>query len=178
MAIHSAGRNGFQSTRPVRGGTSACSRWCTVRRNFNPPAPCGAGQGFSWVCVHPVLFQSTRPVRGGTTSLMIFHKAQQFQSTRPVRGGTLWCWRCMQGGYFNPPAPCGAGHCPAPAAWLHIPDFNPPAPCGAGRPLDGKQLVLNNFNPPAPCGAGLRTTTLLCGLPIYFNPPAPCGAGP
>ena len=56
-----------------------------------------------------------------------------FQSTRPVRGGT-WHLRsysaCLP--YFNPPAPCGAGH----------------------GLLTGKRAIRKNFNPPAPCGAG------------------------
>ncbi len=56
----------FQSTRPVRGGTL----WkVTVNEfgwNFNPPAPCGAGQhGFDYLR-DAKQFQSTRPVRGGT----------------------------------------------------------------------------------------------------------------
>ncbi len=34
----------FQSTRPVRGGTSFPSTVRTALSNFNPPAPCGAGR--------------------------------------------------------------------------------------------------------------------------------------
>ena len=34
----------FQSTRPVRGGTSLVKRSSPTRYYFNPPAPCGAGQ--------------------------------------------------------------------------------------------------------------------------------------
>ncbi len=33
----------FQSTRPVRGGTLRDIRRTSYDRNFNPPAPCGAG---------------------------------------------------------------------------------------------------------------------------------------
>ena len=35
---------GFQSTRPVRGGTGSASVSEMVLINFNPPAPCGAGR--------------------------------------------------------------------------------------------------------------------------------------
>ena len=34
----------FQSTRPVRGGTSRAGLQCRTIKNFNPPAPCGAGR--------------------------------------------------------------------------------------------------------------------------------------
>ena len=101
----------FQSTRPVRGGTSRQSTNDTITKDFNPPAPCGAGRlvcfflcaeylyfnppapcgagqlwDYSWNDYK--LFQSTRPVRGGTTYLIIFTANKTFQSTRPVRGGT------------------------------------------------------------------------------------------
>ena len=33
----------FQSTRPLRGGTSFALSQSTPANNFNPPAPCGAG---------------------------------------------------------------------------------------------------------------------------------------
>ena len=33
----------FQSARPVRGGTHRKTKYDRHRRNFNPPAPCGAG---------------------------------------------------------------------------------------------------------------------------------------
>ena len=101
--------------------------------------------------------------------------------------------------YFNPPAPCGAGHQAAYETAMET-DFNPPAPCGAGLepryrvpyiqpisihpPLAGRDLwdyadqtKLFYFNPPAPCGAGPRfRADPRSGK--YFNPPAPCGAGP
>ena len=96
----------FQSTHPVRGGTSICA-W--VRRVS--------------------IFQSTHPVRGGTSKCSIqtvpvdisihppregwdtsgaspFIKRTLFQSTHPVRGGTSWADTltgfCL---YFNPPTP-------------------------------------------------------------------------
>ena len=96
--------------------------------NFNPPAPCGAGQlGAILACKH-ILFQSTRPVRGGTHRDTRSSGQDRFQSTRPVRGGTYG----LSTHFFNPPAPCGAGPLPWPRQLL-TGDFNPPAPCGAGR---------------------------------------------
>ena len=56
----------FQSTRPVRGGTPTAA-FCYCRlSDFNPPAPCGAGPGDSRGGRRRCVFQSTRPVRGGT----------------------------------------------------------------------------------------------------------------
>ena len=80
----------FQSTRPVRGGTCRCQGRCRNRSiSIHPPR---AGRD-SRSAIHAsscFLFQSTRPVRGGTPAP---------QSTHPAAF------------YFNPPAPCGAGHC-------------------------------------------------------------------
>ena len=100
----------FQSTRPMRGGTIVLGDEFSVQ-----------------------IFQSTRPMRGGTLhsfgpvigltisihpphagrdNLTIFPRSISwvFQSTRPMRGGTANISRSAQkSGYFNPPAPCGAG---------------------------------------------------------------------
>ena len=108
----SGGHLGFQSTRPVRGGTLLRRLQSQVDLDFNPPAPCGAGRSQSWtlswmqdISIHPPragrdvppalektnpsLFQSTRPVRGGTSTPSCCAWALIFQSTRPVRGGTI-----------------------------------------------------------------------------------------
>ena len=128
----SSGAIQFQSTRPLRGGTAAVRSVsglldisihpplagrdplhrnalrpirdfnppapCGAGRdmedrdamiaNFNPPAPCGAGLDISLILWPFFVFQSTRPLRGGTsTSVYLAYKAE-FQSTRPLRGGT------------------------------------------------------------------------------------------
>ena len=101
---------GFQSTRPMRGGTlrsplrhrllpisihppragrdklsaAALCSWV----NFNPPAPCGAGPALPFAPFPRRPFQSTRPVRGGTRMVPGITYTRKFQSTRPVRGGT------------------------------------------------------------------------------------------
>ena len=129
----------FQSTRPLRGGTAhcACQRFAVTdfnppaldmgaagRSNFNPPAPCGAGQFFwgllgtalQFQSTRPVLlsmthatFQSTRPLRGGTsTSVYLAYKAE-FQSTRPLRGGTARDFVLMQTDAFQSTRPLRGG---------------------------------------------------------------------
>ena len=55
----------FQSTRPLRGGTS---RWAILLPDW--------------------IFQSTRPLRGGTQAVNEYNTVYRFQSTRPLRGGT------------------------------------------------------------------------------------------
>ena len=132
-AIHASSFFLFQSTRPVRGGTinSASSpvsplisihppragrdmagiNWRRRTRNFNPPAPCGAGLCHKFGKYNYPEFQSTRPVRGGTAEgqedgddneisihppragrdIIAWRQTAEFvafQSTRPVRGGT------------------------------------------------------------------------------------------
>ena len=78
----------FQSTRPLRGGTTAGIATLQARA-----------------------FQSTRPLRGGTCKRsMLLRCFMPFQSTRPLRGGTF-CRSTNRAAqrHFNPPAPCGAG---------------------------------------------------------------------
>ena len=78
----------FQSTHPVRGGTS--DRTILFRS--------------CWV------FQSTHPVRGGTIGSPRKNKTSAFQSTHPVRGGTsFFAFFRMPPSNFNPPTPCGVG---------------------------------------------------------------------
>ncbi len=131
----------FQSTRPLRGGTAhcACQRFAVTdfnppaldmgaagRSNFNPPAPCGAGQFFWGLLGTALQFQSTRPVL-----LSMTHAT--FQSTRPLRGGTAHLPHVSLGNQISihPPLagrdPPQNPRSPAPA------HFNPPAPCGAGQ---------------------------------------------
>ena len=61
-------------------------------------------------------------------------------SIHPPRAGRDICCKCLceYRGYFNPPAPCGAGRCKIIRAQKMM-DFNPPAPCGAGL-CTGRQL--------------------------------------
>ena len=166
----------FQSTRPVRGGTTesaAVDKQAQI--SIHPPR---AGRDFNPVDFYreALLFQSTRPVRGGT--LLNLHKLLHclFQSTRPVRGGTraevtrhmplrFQSTRPVRGGTAQPPSAflCGAISIHPPRAGrdqksprntprakisIHPPRAGRDDHCGAVR---GNRY---NFNPPAPCGAG------------------------
>ena len=62
---------------PALGGSS----------NFNPPAPCGAGQKWGRERVERLLFQPTRPVRGGTTVRDFCLDHPEGISTHPPRAG-------------------------------------------------------------------------------------------
>ena len=125
----------FNPPAPCGAGRAAPSTRTGSQTNFNPPAPCGAGlhQITEHIVTH--VFQSTRPMRGGTRMRPgTWPALPGFQSTRPMRGGTWFCHRLSTDhGYFNPPAPCGAG--PPWFCYLvtNSSHFNPPAPCGAGR---------------------------------------------
>ena len=125
-------QNPFQSTRPVRGETTAnCSAFRMIF-HFNPLAPCGARPFDSRDYNATELFQSSRPVwdetlvghRGpGLQAISILSprtgrdtaagrfalRSMIFQSTRPARGETRssLCRICT-GMNFNPLAPCGA----------------------------------------------------------------------
>ena len=195
-------RDGFQSTRPMRGGTCILQSLRRPRQYFNPPAPCGAGPG--WF---------TGTVSGLGISIHPPHAGRDC-------GGTH---RRQPGHDFNPPAPCGAGRFRKvaqrghKAISIHPPragrDVSPQMlpsrssmisihPPRAGRdqqrqgtrhivvtfqstrPVRGGTNLLpptmpsnTDFNPPAPCGAGQRLPTSESAWPD-FNPPAPCGAGP
>ena len=108
---HNAGA-GFQSTRPMRGGTQFGLSTTLHEHHFNPPAPCGAGRLENWftsaakgISIHPphagrdsslrglppivMYFNPPAPCGAGLIGdYFIFHDAI-FQSTRPMRGGTL-----------------------------------------------------------------------------------------
>ena len=155
VVLEHTGPYQFQSTRPVRGGTSKNTRssWsrhyfnppapCGAglvpnipsnrRNNFNPPAPCGAGRGGARIkSKAPIDFNPPAPCGAGHSRRGCRCWGTQFQSTRPVRGGTR----------TRPPplAQCTISiHPPRAGRDVQVlyrapksPDFNPPAPCGAG----------------------------------------------
>ena len=101
----------FQSTRPMRGATSAKVQSVSIFLGFNPRAPCGARLWRLSVGDYYSRFQSTRPMRGATAcrrshcpllrsfnprapcgarlySAARFCVSTMFQSTRPMRGAT------------------------------------------------------------------------------------------
>ena len=149
-------RIGFQSTRPVRGGTG--HRGDAQHRaqiSIHPPRAGRDEQN----CVKKVstpVFQSTRPVRGGTLDqLILVHQCAI--SIHPPRAG-----RDGRSEYRGD---------------IRVPISIHPPRAGRDVTVGGFALMMIDFNPPAPCGAGHDRRR--GGIPggVNFNPPAPCGAG-
>ena len=124
-----------------------------------------------------VLFSSTRPVRGGTVMPHGAGSCALFQSTRPVRGGTSSpVLLSTFFGYFNPPAPCGAGRRrPGRAGYPRY--FNPPAPCGAGRKSFRKEVFLLLFQSTRPVRGGTRRPKIPIAPPRRFQSTRPVRGG-
>ena len=171
------GSGGFQSTRPVRGGTSksrSVIKGITISihppragrdsvdviviqriNDFNPPAPCGAGLVFSDINFIQAVFQSTRPVRGGTY----------------IAGYSSPIYRIS----IHPPRAGRDGICRIGGRVTRI-SIHPPR---AGR--DGIKDFLGihspSFQSTRPVRGGTCVFLLLLSILFDFNPPAPCGAG-
>ena len=79
--------------------------------------------------------------------------------------------------YFNPPIPCGMGHCPR----CHLLAVGTISihPSRVGWDLSARNMLKKffYFNPPIPCGMGLRDDGRSWGRRCDFNPPIPCGMG-
>ena len=125
--------------------------------NFNPPIPCGMGQG-----------TTTASMEVGDISI------------HPSRVG----WDCHvsklppYAAHFNPPIPCGMGHLTVswnPVCGKH---FNPPIPCGMGPGVlvHLRKAALISIHPSRVGWDYLYTP--LATHSGYFNPPIPCGMGP
>ena len=100
----------FQSTRPMRGGTRWHQRRHRRSRDFNPPAPCGAGPS-SWAMNSASkYFNPPAPCGAGPTSC-IQNSRRQSISIHPPHAGrdSRTSSASERSSYFNPPAPCGAG---------------------------------------------------------------------
>ena len=77
----------FQSTRPLRGGTTPPTLLADTSQ-FQSTRPLRGGTNMDVVQQNKKTFQSTRPLRGGTAGAEIVAPSSTFQSTRPLRGGT------------------------------------------------------------------------------------------
>ena len=55
--------------------------------------------------------------------------------------------------------------------------FNPPAPCGAGQNKLKFTVTFQKFQSTRPVRGGTLMLFVVTCLSHYFNPPAPCGAG-
>ena len=179
-AIVSDWESGFQSTRPVRGGTrfSKNKTGCEIisihppragrdigrnsRQNdnnyFNPPAPCGAGRYLVLMEVGSILI-SIHPPRAGRDQRNSAYLANLMISIHPPRAGRdgrvgQFCGGC--GISIHPPRAGRDVQVGAFASRANAISIHPPR---AGRDLARFPTYLQcfDFNPPAPCGAGPRT---------------------
>ena len=142
----------FQSTRPVRGATSAPSR-LPHQDHISIHAPrAGRDLHYDALLANVAKFQSTRPVRGATCKKGPGRwTSWSFQSTRPVRGATGGMTNALQGKQdFNPRAPCGARPGAATRATSRHTDFNPRAPCGARLIIAGDMDAAKIFQSTRP----------------------------
>ena len=146
----------FQSTRPVRGETKRVFSPCKADKNFNPLAPCGARR-VTRTKMSPITnFNPLAPCGARHNSLKDRGGAHIFQSTRPVRGETSAVSPCtILHGLFQSTRPVrGETQVLQQIGQSVIISIHSPR---AGR--DYLSIAFINFKP-------------------YFNPLAPCGARP
>ena len=145
----------FQSTLPVRGGTTdGKGPGCDGGISIHPPRVGRDALQPGKLLFRPI---SIHPPRKGRDLLLAT------QSLRPL--------------YFNPPSPQGEG------LGLHREEmsgvyFNPPSPQGEGPAIMAIAASTAQFQSTLPARGG---TTLIPGPPTtapYFNPPSPRGEGP
>ena len=152
--INKVSRMKFQSTRPVRGATTATSFPIRMYKNFNPRAPCGA-RPFQYRKNSPrSLFQSTRPVRGATWDKIAYEVYGDISIHAPRAGrDARFITATATPKNFNPRAPCGARpHGSGRETRTEKISIHAPR---AGRDAGdaGRSVDRSNFNPRAPCGA-------------------------
>ena len=144
----------FQSTRPVRGGTSSTIAHRSIVCYFNPPAPCGAGRVAVIVLVAWGKFQSTRPVRGGTRKRGFAIRKANI-SIHPPRAGRDRIGRAVtvRSAISIHPPRAGRDSIDRKASIEELISIHPPR-AGRDNTLLRGALNVKDFNPPAPCGAG------------------------
>ena len=167
---------------PLAGRDNPAALPTSAEKDFNPPAPCGAGPYKASARGWQRKFQSTRPLRGGTGYGALQRAVTQISIHPPLAGRDPAALTFTGAATdFNPPAPCGAG----PGASFGSPwrgGFQSTRPLRGGTggllresvargisihpPLAGRDRALcvptfcgKHFNPPAPCGAGQRSCT-------------------
>ena len=188
----------FQSTRPVRGATSAPTIF-PVSRTISIHAP-RAGRDSrqsSGLELHAISIHAPRAGRDVEIGFLCWcwiisihapragrdlpcrlklHAVKLFQSTRPVRGATWPTWASWWSAWnFNPRAPCGARR-PEGLVRRKELEFQSTRPVrGATASEKRFTSALRYFNPRAPCGAR-RSPCSRASCTSDFNPRAPCGA--
>ena len=108
-----------------------------TRDNFNPPIPCGMGQGGRTMPTSQELI-SIHPSRVGWDQKKSCSLDSNEISIHPSRVG--WDDIVLKNR-------------------RSALDFNPPIPCGMGHAQPGRASADQNFNPPIPCGMGRRHTS-------------------
>ena len=169
------------------------------RQNFNPPSPCGEGQGDDYYFKRFNRFQSTLPVWGGTPAAADVTSIKTFQSTLPVWGGTGLPVSLLLALRFQSTLPVWGGTGKRCSKRIDIGiSIHPPR---VGRDLTWPTTTRQqmHFNPPSPCGEGPSVAVSVspkieisihpprvgrdAGNPAVFwyrsdfNPPSPCGEG-
>ena len=185
-------RRVFQSTRPVRGGTTKMNvkqstinisihppragrdhffhQPLTRQADFNPPAPCGAGPHTARNGRRVGYFNPPAPCGAGRAAKEVKSKWRIFQSTRPVRGGTpLLKGLTSPRIDFNPPAPCGAGQQASVFGVLFDEiSIHPPRAGRDGVTTSADMIRGISIHPPrAGRDAQQRTPHRLCGISIH-----------
>ena len=166
----------FQSTHPVRGGTS--NKWSKRRTKQISIHPPRAGWDFRddsgaqrlRISIHPPRagwdekidemsryladFNPPTPCGVGPPQSDVTADPKKFQSTHPVRGGTETLVKGISGNVFQSTHPVRGG-----TGW---------------RAKDAGALFISIHPPRAGWDPFARW---LHGWPTYFNPPTPCGVG-
>ena len=123
----------FQSTRPMRGATTASNCSCLPFHSFNPRAPCGARPASQIACLVALSFQSTRPMRGATQNAAFVRYNGKVSIHAPHAGRdalVLMSKITVQVSIHAPHAGRDPGE---PTLRATSESFNPRAPCGARR---------------------------------------------
>ena len=166
----------FQSTRPLRGGTTKfvqmviTSRFQSTRPLRGGTAGHDSAELVTWISIHPPLagrdpddvqgqplfadFNPPAPCGAGPLIRYWAQMEMQFQSTRPLRGGTILRGAAEDARKISIHPPLAGRDYDVEASHAPRQYFNPPAPCGAGRSGRLLRRGRRDFNPPAPCGAG------------------------
>ncbi len=167
----------FQSTLPVRGGTGMLVD-SNIFGDFNPPSPCGEGLYFHNLSISSAVFQSTLPVRGGT-QLQHGRIRHVSISIHPPRAGrdTVASGLLPASCHFNPPSPCGEGRPRKEQQTQRLISIHPPR---AGRDMTASfgPSTKQRFQSTLPVRGGTFWFFALLIFCANFNPPSPCGEGP